>query len=99
MILTAENYYSQEANQAYMSVSQYKEFCGSMGKIPCEAQALAKLRGEWEMEKTVALMVGSYVDAHFEGTLNLFKAQNPEIFTKQGVLPSCGGNHQPDRTG
>ena len=34
MILTAENYYSQEANQAYMSVSQYKEFCGSMGKIP-----------------------------------------------------------------
>ena len=86
MILTAENYYSQEANRTYMSVSQYKDFCGSMGKIPCEAQALAKLRGEWEMDETTALLVGSYVDAHFEGTLNLFKAQNPEIFTKQGAL-------------
>lgn len=86
MILTAENYYSQEANRTYMSVSQYKDFCGSMGKIPCEAQALAKLCGEWKMDKTTALLVGSYVDAHFEGTLNLFKAQNPEIFTKQGAL-------------
>lgn len=86
MILTAENYFSREANEEYLSVSQYKDFCGSMGKLPCEAQALAKLRGEWDMEKTTALMVGSYVDAHFEGTLNLFKAQNPEIFTKQGVL-------------
>lgn len=86
MRLTAENYYSQEANRTYMSVSQYKDFCGSMGKIPCEAQALAKLRGEWEMDKTTALLVGSYVDAHFEGRLHLFKAQNPEIFTKQGAL-------------
>lgn len=86
MILTEENYYSQEANQTYMSVSQYKDFCGSMGKIPCEAQALAKLHGEWTMDKSTALLVGSYVDAHFEGTLNLFKAQNPEIFTKQGAL-------------
>lgn len=86
MILTAENYFSREANEEYLSVSQYKDFCGSMGKLPCEAQALAKLRGEWDMQKTTALMVGSYVDAHFEGTLNLFKAQNPEIFTKQGAL-------------
>lgn len=86
MILTSENYYGQEANRTYMSVSQYKDFCGSMGKIPCEAQALAKLRGEWTMDKSTALLVGSYVDAHFEGTLNLFKAQNPEIFTRQGAL-------------
>ena len=39
-----------------------------------------------EMEKTTALLVGSYVDSHFEGTLDLFKAQNPEIFTKKGEL-------------
>lgn len=86
MILTAENYFSDEANREYLSVSQYKDFCGTLGKVPCEAQAIAKLNGIWEQEKTTALMVGSYVDAHFEGSLNLFKAQNPEIFTKQGAL-------------
>lgn len=86
MILTNENYFSQEANNEYLSVSQYKDFCGSIGKTACEEQAIAKLHGTWEMKKTTALLVGSYVDAHFEGTLNLFKAQNSEIFTKQGSL-------------
>ena len=33
-------------------------------------------------------MVGSYVDAHFEGTLDLFKAQNPELFKRDGSLKS-----------
>ena len=59
-------------------MSQYKDFCGTIGRPACEEQALAKLDGRWEMGKTTALMVGSYVDAHFEGTLDLFKAQNPE---------------------
>lgn len=86
MIITAENYFSPEAGKEYLSVSQYKEFCGSLGKVPCEAAAMAKLGGEWEQEKTTALLVGSYVDAHFEGTLALFQAQNPELFTKQGGL-------------
>lgn len=86
MILTAENYYSQEANREYLSVSQYKDFCGTIGRPACEEQALAKLDGEWEIEKSTALMVGSYVDAHFEGTLDLFKAQNPELFTRTGSL-------------
>lgn len=39
MILTAENYYSQEANLAYMSASQFKAF------DRCEAAALAELGG------------------------------------------------------
>lgn len=88
MKLTAENYFSEEASREYLSVSQYKDFTGTLGKIACEAEALAKLNGEWEMEKTTALMVGSYVDAHFEGSLDLFQAQNPEIFTKKGELRS-----------
>ena len=88
MILTAENYFSKEADREYLSVSQYKNFMGTIGRPACEAEAMAKLSGEWEMKKTTALMVGSYVDAHFEGTLNLFQAQNPEIFTKQGALKS-----------
>lgn len=86
MILTAENYYSKEADREYLSVSQYKSFIGSAGIEGCEAKALAKLNGVWTDEKSIALLVGSYVDSHFEGTLPLFKAQNPEIFTKQGSL-------------
>lgn len=86
MLLTNENYFSQEADNEYLSVSQYKNFMGSLGKPACEAEAMALLSGKWEREKTTALMVGSYVDAHFEGTLDLFRAQNPDIFTKQGSL-------------
>ncbi|RDU22865.1 PD-(D/E)XK nuclease-like domain-containing protein [Anaerosacchariphilus polymeriproducens] len=86
MILTNENYFSREASKEYLGVSQYKDFIGSLGKLGCESKALAKINGDWEIEKTTALLVGSYVDAHFEGTLDLFKAQNPEIFTKQGSL-------------
>ena len=86
MILTAGNYFSQEAEREFLSVSQYKKFAGSLGKPGCEAKAMAELKGEWEDEKSTALLVGSYVDAHFEGTLDLFRAQHPEIFTKQGGL-------------
>lgn len=80
MQLTAENYYSQEANQAFMSVSQYKTF------VACEAAAMAELRGEYMRPKTTALQVGSYVDAWFEGTLSSFKEANPEIFKRDGAL-------------
>ena len=86
MILTAENYYSKEADREYLSVSQYKNFIGTAGIEGCEARALAKLNGVWTDKKSIALLVGSYVDSHFEGTLPLFKAQNPEIFTRQGSL-------------
>lgn len=80
MILTNENYYSLEANREYMSVSQYKDF------MKCEAMAMAVIRGEWKKPKTKALLVGSYVDAWFEGTLDEFKKENPEIFKKDGHL-------------
>jgi hypothetical protein len=63
-----------------MSVSQYKDFQA------CEAMAMAVLRGEWEKPKTTALLVGSYVDSWFEGTLDEFKATHPEIFKKDGSL-------------
>ena len=46
--LTPENYYTKEANMQYVSVSQYKEFNGTTGKMGCEAYAMAKLRGEVE---------------------------------------------------
>ena len=80
MKLTNKNYYSPQANQEYMSVSQYKQF------QECEAAAMAQLRGEWEQPQTIALLVGSYIDAWFEGTLDEFCRQHPEIFKKDGTL-------------
>lgn len=81
-MLTAENYFSKENQMKYFGVSQFKAFMG------CEAAALAEITGEHEREETTALLVGSYVDAHFEGTLDIFRAQHPAIFTKGGDLKS-----------
>lgn len=78
--LNAENYFSLEANMDYMSTSQFKAF------QKCESCALAEIKEEYQREMTTSLLVGSYVDAHFEKTLDLFKAKHPEIFTKQGDL-------------
>lgn len=79
--LTQRNYFSVRANHEYMSVSQFKNFCS------CEAAALAEVNGKYEREKTTALLVGSYVDAYFENTLDRFKEENPEVFhSKTGEL-------------
>ena len=86
MNLTAENYYSDFANFAYMSVSQYKDFMGTYGRLGCEAGAMAKLRGEFTEPPSTAMLVGSYVDAWFEGTLDAFKGEHPEMFTQKGEL-------------
>ncbi len=86
MQLTDGNYYSQEANREYMSVSQFKDFAGTFGKLPCEFTALEKLEERWKEEETTALMVGSYVDSHFDGTLDKFKADHPSLFKKDGGL-------------
>ena len=80
MNLTADNYFSAEANQQYMSVSQFKLF------LKCPAAALAELRGEYQREQTTALLVGSYVDAWFSGEMDKFKAEHPEIFKRDGTL-------------
>lgn len=78
--LTADNYYSPEANWDYMSASQFKAF------RKCEAAAMAELRGEWGRKSTTALLVGSYVDAYFSNELEQFKAEHPELFKKDGTL-------------
>ncbi|MDO4306018.1 MAG: PD-(D/E)XK nuclease-like domain-containing protein [Eubacteriales bacterium] len=86
MILTADNYYSQEADKEFMSVSQFKDFSGTYGKLPCEFTAMEKLERRWEEPKSTALMVGSYVDSYFEGTLDKFKLENPDLFKRDGAL-------------
>jgi hypothetical protein len=81
-MLTRENYFDQENEMEYFGSTQIKSF------MKCEAETMAKIRGEYVPEKSIALMVGSYVDAHFEGTLDLFKAQHPEILKRDGSLKS-----------
>lgn len=78
--LTNENYFSHDADMHYISVSQFKAF------EKCQAEAMALLMGDTVRTETTALLVGSYVDAYFEGTLALFKEEHPEIFKADGTL-------------
>lgn len=80
LTLTNDNYFSKEANTAYMSASQFKSFC------KCEAATMAELNGEWERPKSNALLIGSYVDAYFSKELERFRAETPELFKKDGTL-------------
>lgn len=82
MNLTSENYFSREANQEYMSVSQFKAF------EQCEYLGLAELNGTYIRPSSTALLVGSYVDAHFDRTLDIFSAQHPELYKRDGGLKS-----------
>lgn len=88
-VLNNDNYYSAEADKRYMSVHGYFEFAGTLGQEGCEERAMAKLRGEYKEEETLALLVGSYVDAYFEGTLDEFKESHPECFTQKGELKAA----------
>lgn len=78
--LTQNNYFSAEANNEYFSVSQFKDF------MACEGMALASMNGEYKKPMTRAMLIGSFVDAYFEGTLNQFMSEYPEIFTMKNEL-------------
>ena len=80
MSVNKYNYFSRNNNRKYCGSSQFKSF------MKCSAAAMAELSGEWKEEETTALLIGSYVDAYFEGTLDTFKAEHPEIFKKDGTL-------------
>ena len=80
MKLTQRNYFSKKANLEYMSVSQWKAF------ERCQHSALAEIKGKYKREESTALLVGSYVDSYFEGTLAKFINAHPEIYTKGGTL-------------
>lgn len=80
MKLTARNYFSRRANMEYLSVSQFKAF------EKCQHAALAEITGKYKREATTALLVGQYVDAYFDGELDVFKKNNPQIFTSKGTL-------------
>ena len=78
--VTAENYFDPDIEMAYMGSTQVKNF------MRCEAAELARLKGEYQPAVNTAMLVGSYVDAHFEGSLPVFQAQHPELFKRDGTL-------------
>lgn len=80
--LTKDNYYSPEANKAYWSAS----FIKAMRR--CPAAAIAESNGKWQRPVTASLLIGSYVDAAFEGTLDNFVTSHPEILKRDGSLKS-----------
>lgn len=81
MELTNETYFSPEAMREYWSVSAFKSFSR------CEACGLAEVKREYKREVTDALLIGSYVDAHFSGEMTPFMAMNGDkMFKKNGEL-------------
>lgn len=81
--LTNDNYYDVKD---YMSVSEYKDFFGSLGIKGCERTAYLRMTGKIEEKKSIPLLVGGYVDAYFEGTLDNYKKKNKDdIYTKTSL--------------
>lgn len=76
--MTEQDYRSKENEMKYMSYSQFTDF------LDCEAKALAKLKGEYVEPSTTAQLVGRYVESYFDGTLEDFKKEHPEIYKKTG---------------
>jgi len=62
------NYYEEDK---FMSVSKYKKLkrCEVLGTTP-----------SGDFEPSQAMLIGSYVDAYVEGTLEEFKQEHPEVF-------------------
>ena len=86
MQLNNINYYSDEANKEYLSVSQFKNFYGTLDNNGCEERALAQINGEFLIEPSKSMLQGQYLDACFEGTEDKFKNNNPDLYTLKGEL-------------
>lgn len=80
--LTEQNYFSVENEMKYAGSTQIKS------AIQCEANFLAKIKGEYIEEKSDSMLMSAYLDAKVSGTLDSFMLEYPEIFTKSGELKS-----------
>ncbi len=70
--LTVDNYFEDTDYVNFSKLKLYDE---------CQAKAWHSLHGEYkEKKESIALLVGSYVDAAIEGTLEEFKQKNLEIY-------------------
>ena len=89
MKLTADNYYSLEADREYMSCSQYQDF------LKCEAASMAKLWGLYVPEKSEALTVGNYFHTALESdeAHEAFCNENEELIFKLSVVNKTTGEY------
>ena len=88
MKLTESNYYTEEANKAYCSASQYKDFIGCPIRPGCEERALKTITGEYKQETTKALLMGSILDA-------LWENDDPEYILER--FPDCVSSKGPTK--
>lgn len=81
MKITVDNYYSNEADMEYMSVSQFKGF------LKCEARQKAILSGEYIAPDTTALLQGRLLETLLlePEKIEQFREENPELFSQRGT--------------
>lgn len=88
MKITESNYFSLEVENKYLDVSTFKDFVGIPARNGCESRAMARLKGEFEEEKSQALLMGSLVDEMLLGTnesLEKFMSENPQLYSSRGA--------------
>ncbi|WP_165776177.1 PD-(D/E)XK nuclease-like domain-containing protein [Clostridium combesii] len=81
MKLNKNNYFDIEVQKEYMSVSLFKSFLEEYNG--CEARTMAVLNESWEEIKPDSFLVGNYVHAWNQGTLEEFKKMHPEMYSKR----------------
>ena len=80
MELNEQNYFSQEADQAYFSASQIKSF------KKCEAATMAALHGDYVRPMSQALLQGQFVDEALTGDFGEWVMKHPEVSKRDGNL-------------
>lgn len=85
-VLNEATYFTPQANNRYLDCSTYKSFIGTPGRKGCECRALAIAQGKYVQQKTTALLIGSYVDRYFDGTLAEFMLEEVDnLYTKASI--------------
>lgn len=83
--VTEKNYYDTVTNIVYCSASQYLDFIGRPAIPGCEARAMATLDGDFKQETTTAMLIGSIIDALWEGaTAEDLVDRFPDCVSKTG---------------
>lgn len=86
MELTSKTYFTPEMNLKYLDCSTYKNFAGTVSRKACECRALAIAKGMYKQPKTEALLLGGYVDAFFDNSMDEYLSENMEdLYTKTSL--------------
>ena len=94
--LTNENYFDPQMSKKYMSVSQFKEFAGTLMHTPCELTAYKNTQNMLPKTMTKPLLVGSYIDAFYEGTLDAFKYEYRDLIGTKTSIKAYEKSQKPN---